>query len=232
MRILFICSFLCISTLSLSAQVSIGFKGGVNLAKWTNIDNYVDVYNDILVDEFLVGVNVGIVTEVNLYQELYVQAEVNFTHKGHHPKQLVGTHIYNTYAHFDLYVLELAFLPKYKYSWDSFGVFAFAGPSVGYYINCTKTKFSSRNGEVNETGRNYLALDTDLFNRWEFSLYLGGGIFIPIKDSMEVFFDARYLVGLTDVNNEAILQAFHLRGEELAHRNRGIGLTLGALFDL
>ena len=235
MRILSLLFFLFVGTMIAQGQVAVGFKGGINMAKWTNIDQSARIDGTYLTDDYLIGLNLGLVAEVPLGRDLFLQPELSFVQKGHLPEHLKAPAAparISTTPKYTLNYLELAMLPKYQRTWDSFGVFVVAGPSVGYLQSGTITLFEDQDGEAVEAEERDLPFEDDNFHRFEISLHLGGGFSVPLRDNMDVFLDARYVLGLTDVNNETEVGFPRSGTERVFVQNRGIAISLGALFGI
>ncbi|MEL6832662.1 MAG: porin family protein [Bacteroidota bacterium] len=235
MRILSLLFFFFVSTMIAQGQVAIGFKGGINLAKWTNIDQLARLDGTYLTDDYLVGLSLGLVAEVELSHNLFLQSELSFVQKGHLPEHLEAPAAparISTTPKYTLNYLELAVLPKYKRTWDSFGVFVVAGPGIGYLQSGTITLFEDQDGEAVEADELDLPFEDDNFNRFEISMHLGGGFLLPLREDIEMFLDARYVFGLTDVNDESEVGFPRSGTGSVFVQNRGIGISLGALFDI
>lgn len=103
--------------------------------------------------------------------------------------------------------LELPMMIRYNFQPSgNITPYAMAGPSLGYL---TGAKFEYRSSE-NEA--------KDDFKSFDLGIGLGGGAKIP-KDNLELFAEARYVLGLANINDD------ESRGTTV--KNRGVHVVFG-----
>ncbi|MBB6501342.1 porin family protein [Pedobacter cryoconitis] len=136
-----------------------------------------------------VGFTAGLGANFRIAKSAFsIQPELNYVS--------AGTKIKNVSTSYNLNYLELPVLAKY-----SFGpVYVNAGPSVGMALGGMKKMESFYQASV---------------QRFNFGIQMGGGVAIPVGKG-SVLIDARYALGLTDVN----------KGPATA-KNRGFVTTIG-----
>lgn len=195
------------------SQTSVGIRGGLNLATLSDSKTLED---EIGLDrELLIGFSVAAIAEIGVTEDFFVQPEIAYTRKG---IALSGTtagirgDVALTLDYFDLFLLG-----KYKIGEGPISGYLAAGPQLGY-ANSGKTKLEF--GSIKE--EDDVDLDED-FNRFEVGISAGGGISITIDGGPVLFFDARYVLGLTKLNDD---------DSDDKIKNRGIGINLGALFPI
>lgn len=199
--ILFSLSF-CLLAFSAQAQLSLGFKGGVNLAKQTFEDGGIEVTSDDIT-----GYTFGAVLEIPLGGNIYLQPEFILIQKGA-KLDLFGDNIKATVNYIDVPILlELKIINA-----GPFEVNIHGGPTFGY----------ATNGEITENNVTVdLDFDDDSYRRWEVGINAGGGVGLNLGN-IGLFGDIRYLFGLSNLSDE----------DEVTARNKGFNLSAGLLFRL
>ena len=94
------------------------------------------------------------------------------------------------------------------------------GPSFAYATSGEISSTSSLSGITQELVESFEFDSNPNFQRAEFSLAFGLGLNIPTNVG-QLFIDARYLLGLTDLDKGSA-----------ETKNRGIGIGIGYLFSL
>jgi hypothetical protein len=155
----------------LMAQLSLGVRGGVNLAKQSSEGSGVEITTDNITGLMFAGI-----AEVGLTKSFAIQPELVFVQKGGKIEdfELVLNHF------------EVPILVKYKFGTDMIGAFVAAGPSFGYSLS------GKADGEKIEDD------EWDDYNRFEIGANFGAGVGIKMGAGM-VFLDARYLLGLSNI---------------------------------
>ncbi|MBK8565290.1 MAG: PorT family protein [Saprospiraceae bacterium] len=191
----------------LTAQISIGARGGFNFAK-----EYVKVSyageSESETSEVMTGAAFAGMVEIGLSKYFAVQPELVFIQKGASGKnegdEIVLNHI------------ELPLLAKFKYSSQYFNAFATAGPTFGYAM-------SGKYGDYK-----YKDEDWEGYNRFEIGASIGGGLGLNLKKGT-AFVDVRYQFSL---NNLAEVSAIEEDYIDVTIKNRGVGVTFGYLYRL
>jgi hypothetical protein len=86
--------------------------------------------------------------------------------------------------------LELPLLVKAHWDWPKVRVFANGGPALALLL--------SANGTDDSTGSS--SDEKSAYNSVDLGIALGGGVALPISESMDVFFDGRSTFGILDVD--------------------------------
>ncbi len=210
------------------AQISIGLRGGVNFAKWKlNTEDTEQDLNDYL--KYMTAPYISVPVELSLSNNFAIQLEPSYLQQG------TRTYIKEEES-FESGIIELEFeskmrinyialpaMAKGKFSAGKVRLYVMGGPQVAYAID-GKVKAKETltiNGE-SETEESSESIDWDdsALTRFDFSLVFAGGLELPLGPGA-VIFDARYLLGLQNLNKEK---------DDLFDQkiyNRGIGLSAG-----
>lgn len=165
-------AFLIVAHGLLMAQLSLGVRGGVNLAKQSSKSDNFEVTTDAIT-----GLTVAGIVELGLTKSIALQMEAAFVQKG---GELEG--FKTTLNHFDVPVLL-----KFKVGSGSFGAYLAAGPTFGYALS------GESDGEKID--------DWEGYNRFEIGASAGGGLGLNLS-SGTVFLDARYLISITNLADD------------------------------
>lgn len=195
----------CIVMLSatLFAQLSVGLRGGVNIAKQTYDADGFDISPDNIIGLTLAGI-----IELGLTENLAIQPELAFVQKGFkfEFEDISGE---KTTSKLRINHIDVPVLVKYKFGGETIGAYLAAGPTFGYAITGSseedgdKTKFEDE--------------DWEGYNRFELGGSLGGGLKFG-----KLFLDLRYLLSFSNLTDESDVKA----------HNNGISISLGFLTDL
>jgi len=212
----------CFVTLSFaSAQKNnLGFKTGLAFGTFGNVDE--EEIAGELEGELgnILGVQFGALYEIRISNKFSIQPEVNFRPKGF---KFTGTEEIDGFdfkvkTKFVVNYLDVPILAKYNFGDPKeILIYITAGPSFAYAMNAHQVARLTGLGQTNKE-RQAADLDELAYNRYEASVSLGTGFEAPM-DYGSLFFDARYLLGLTNLNKEG--------GRENANYNRGFGFTMG-----
>ncbi|MEN0004070.1 MAG: porin family protein [Bacteroidota bacterium] len=198
-------SIIFLFPLLLWGQLSIGAKGGINIAKWQD-------------DKFLPSITRSqgsAIFEVGIRNNFFLDYELGFIQKGStqpiDPGDGTSKEWYYTFNYLDLSVLL-----KYSIPIPSdFGVYIAAGPSFSYAIS-GESDVSSTTIRPTITKVDFEVLG---FRRTDFSVALSSGLSYQFN-RVQLFTDVRYLIGLTDL----------IASEQDSLFNRGLGITIGGLY--
>lgn len=147
------------------------------------------------------GFGIGAVLDRPLSGQLELHAEPMFLQKGSTIDDR-GEKVTFKSSYFELPVM-------FRYNFQSSGTampYAMAGPSLGYL---TGAKFEAGGSEFEAK---------DQFKSFDFGFGFGGGAKIP-KDNLEFFAEARYVLGLANVNND--------ESDGTTVKNRGVHVIFG-----
>ncbi len=206
----------------LSAQLSLGLKGGVNLAK----DHFDD--DDIReMTEFMPVMYFAVPVELEISEFFALQAEPGFIQKGvkifnettiEYEPGMFRTMDMDLRNKFNF--LNLPVLAKAKFGPENLKLFALAGPEIAYAMNGkTKIEMTVTNGTVEEIEETEdIDFDEDGLDRWDYGLILGAGLEAKLGPGW-ITLDGRYNLGLNNFNAEedADVKMYH----------RGIGVLVG-----
>lgn len=211
-----------LGALNLSAQVSVGVRGGVN---FSNINTeFEDPSNDFDISN-RAGYAVAVPIEIMITDFLAVQPELMYHQKGG-KEELSFFGISATQEYIFNYV-EVPVLLKVLAGGENIGVGLLAGPAFSY----------ARSGEyiisVLGTVESVDLFDTEddeiFFDRKEFNLHLGAAPYINVA-GLKIFADGRYILGLNDISDEESNSA--VAPEEYGTvKNRTVQVTAGVIFN-
>jgi len=193
------------------AQISIGPRVGLHFAN-ANVDP-----DDDREIEGTMGLMAGGVLEIGLTELLAIQPEVTYIKRGYDQSmendnnQLVSTNYRINYV-------DLGGLIKLRTASDGLALYVGAGP---YYNYATSGEIVV-DTPIGETTTELDFDDDDAFERGDWTAAFAAGINLPLGQS-HLFVDARYLLGLTDIEK---------RDDEREVRNRGVSVSAGILFPL
>ncbi|MCB0586545.1 MAG: PorT family protein [Phaeodactylibacter sp.] len=207
-------------TLTAQAQVSIGLRGGYQMA---NI-NTTDGLNALTPDfKAIDGFSIGAVVEVPLGYGFHFQPELAYTRKGFSVQESTALELFNlpipvgveAISRFDY--LEAPLLMKYKFGDGRVNAYVAAGPTFGYALDGQLITRANALLDIK-------LLDTDIdlnainYERFEVGAALGGGVsfYTPFG---QLFVDARYNHGFTQVYDIPVV-------DEKA-KNKSFGINVG-----
>ena len=207
-------------TLTAQAQVSIGLRGGYQVA---NI-NTTDGLNALTPDfKAIDGFSIGAVAEVPLGYGFHFQPELAYTRKGFSVQESTALELFNlpipvgveAISRFDY--LEAPLLMKYKFGDGRVNAYVAAGPTFGYALDGQLITRANALLDIK-------LLDTDIdldainYERFEVGAALGGGVsfYTPFG---QLFIDARYNHGFTQVYDIPVVD------EKV--KNKSFGINVG-----
>jgi len=212
-----------LASISLSAQVSIGFRTGVtqaNVAVTEGLDAITPDFKPIN------GLSIAAVAEIPLGAHFAIQPELAYTQKGFGIKEDFGINLFNiplpagfrNDSRFGY--LEMPVLAKYKFGSQAVQAYVMAGPSAGYALNgrlITRAKvlldFKVLDQPIN--------LDAVNYERVELGAVAGAGVSFNLGGA-QLFLDGRYTHGFTQIYDIPVI--------EDRVSNRGFGLNAGVMF--
>jgi hypothetical protein len=208
-KLLLATTFVALST-AVSAQLSLGLRGGINVANQTYKSESLSISPNTIT-----GLTFAGIIELELAENFAIQPELVFVQKGFmfDLTDLFGN---EEVSKTRLNHIEIPILAKYKFGGEKVGAYLATGPSFGYAISAS----TEYNGEKEK----FEGDDWDNYNRFEVGFNLGGGIGIKIG-SGQIFIDARYMLGLNNLIDD-------MDNEDVKARNKGISISLGYLANL
>ncbi len=212
-----------LSSFSLQAQVSIGFRTGT---QWANIA--VSEGLEGLTPDFknITGYSFGAVVEIPVGAHFAIQPELAFTRKGFGIKEDIGLELFDIPLPLGLRndsrfgYLEMPVLAKYKFGNQAVQAYVMAGPSVGYATHgriVTRARLLLDFKVLDQP----IDLDAVNYERIELGAVAGAGVNFNLG-GVQLFVDGRYSRGFTQVYDIPVIQ------DRVS--NRGFGLNAGLLF--
>ncbi len=209
----------------LVAQVSLGFKAGLNYSKVSSTDFAGFSPNFKTID----GGMIGALAEVGITDQFSLQPEITYTTKGFKIKEGIDIKLFDfniplgVQAITKFKYLEIPLLAKYKFGDKAVKAYVIAGPSVGYATKGTiktKANFIVVDIPLNTSDIN---LNNNNIQRFDFSGVIGAGLDFTVGNGA-IFIDARYVHGFSKMDNLSIA--------DLSVQNRSFGISLGYKFQL
>ncbi len=189
---------ICCLPLLASAQFSIGFQGGGNLSKMDFTNNQEYTYTEIDNKQGFTG---GIVLQFLGEKHAGVQAEFNYSQRGWIENDTSGVEYFRYKNKMDY--LEMPIISHINIGGGKLrGVFNI-GPYVGYALNRSIT---TENVDTGTSETTEYSFDNKRDNQFDFGLIVGGGMEYRLKVG-KITAEARYTVGLGDINKEKIYQS-------------------------
>ena len=196
-----VAAMLLLIALPLQAQWNIGGVFGINLAS-------INVDPEPSTEEYSgrSGFGLGVVLDRPLSGQIDLHAEPMFLQKGGKIKEAGDE------TTFKISYIELPIMFRYNFENDaSAQPYVMAGPSLGYLLN---GKYDVKDGPEIDAKDELKGLDL--------GVGFGGGVSMP-KGNMTLFAEARYILGLTNINDES---------DEAKVKNRGLQVLVGATVPL
>lgn len=210
-------------TLAATAQISIGPRVGVTLAKWSLNEDELADFGDI---KNRSGLLAGVVAEIRLNDNFAIQPEINFMQKGFKSEYSEVDSIFGSLEEKTNAVINYLEVPVLLKAGASFGparVDVLAGPSFGYGLN-GKVKYEFTFDGETEKEEEDIDFEDDEISRLDLGLQFGAAVTFGLGERANIFVDGRYLLGLTNLNDSG--------DDDIKAYNRGIALSAGVLFSL
>ncbi|MDD4993034.1 MAG: porin family protein [Paludibacter sp.] len=194
------------------AQIKIGAKAGLNLSTYMESQN--GSGNQIL----LTGYNVGLISEITLKNNLFLQPGILFSTKGSN---------FNIADVSDQYItrnIEIPVNVLYKYNVQSVKLFGFAGPYIGLVVD----------GKGRTDNTTYYPIDFSSENRSMNSLDYGLNFGLGVEVS-HFQISAQFGLGLanlyhTPATYTSYYNTYNIHPDDVIKQNRVIGISVGYLF--
>lgn len=202
-RIIFIALLFLLIMQNAEAQMKYGLRAGANIETqadlgllWDNVD-------------FYQGYTLGVFTEYQAWENLSLEAELNYQKKGE-KVETEGNILRNEFNYLSIPVLAKGNFDLGA-SEESWKLNLFAGPYLSYLVSV----FSR---EKSDDIVNYYNLN-DKVNKTDAGIIFGGGVTFSFPGGSAIIADLRYQMGLCrvyDINHDL--------------RNKGAGITIGYRF--
>lgn len=206
-HIILIISLLILSAGMLSAQSTVGLRGGINLANFSGDDVSANSDNKP-------GVNAGVIIQIVLSESFLLQPEVLYSQRGAQSKTTIAGIETESYTY--LNYAELPIMFKYNFDLNGLLLQPYIGPDLRYLIDAKqKTKVS--------VGSSSSTSNTDLEDINAIDYGFNAGLDLVIGRNLVL--GARYSLGLRNIeekdsSNDTIPDM----------KNSGLMFSLGILF--
>lgn len=194
-------TLICFAVRPAVAQVGLGLHAGVNVASISRNPDALSVSPLAAKAGFVFS---GIL-DVRLTDLLYFQPGLSYTQKGY---TQTFSDITVTFA---LDYLEIPVLLKTKFGKDELKPYLFAGPNIGFNLSAQGSAPNVAASDIKE-----------FVEPLDVALEFGGGIEVVVAPKVNLLFDVRYALGLSDID----------KSSNASINTRGIKLLAGVLFDL
>jgi len=193
------------------AQIKIGAKAGLNSSMYNDSQQgYVNQWP-------LAGYNVGLISEITLKNNLFLQPGILFSTKGSN---------YNMADDYDQYITSNVEIPVnllYKYNVQSVKLFGFAGPYIALAVSGKARYYHT-----------YYPIDFSSDNRYLNSLDYGLNFGLGVEVS-HFQISAQFGLGLANLYHTAAkytyyYETYNLHPDDILTQNRVIGISVGYLF--
>jgi hypothetical protein len=223
------------------SQASFGLKAGFNSNKITNIDVGDDEDVDLKRGG---GLIIGAISQFGITNNLSFVGELNLIQKS--TKFEGSFDFFGEEASFEdkttFNYLEVPLMIRYS-AGSSIKFYGNAGPYVAYAMGGkVKSEFSLGGETESEEGKikfgkepdNYMGEDAyleDTYNRLELGVYLGAGIQTDLGPG-SLILDARYGIGLSDLNNTDEVYPNGKPDDYEANKYNNIAVSIGYMINL
>jgi len=207
------------------AQVSVGLKGGVNIANVTTPEISIVNIPDVQANQ---SFTVGAVAEFGIKNGFAIQTEANYTKKGFTINEGIPLELANfplpvgVKVTTDLNYVEVPVLAKYNFGNGKVGGYVAAGPTMSYASGGRFRTAANFIIDFNLIDRKF---DFDELNisKFDIGASVGAGGTVNLG-AMKLFVDARYTHGFNKLDNIPVI--------DLDFKNKNFALTTGFLIPL
>ncbi len=219
-------ALLALTALVATAQTSIGFRVGANLAKVPQPDVISSFTPDF---KNITATSVAAVAEIGINDNFAFQPELAYTQKGFAIKEGFDLNLFDiplplgVKAVTKVNYLEAPLLAKAKFGNEKVNAYITAGPTLGYAMGgrfITKAQILVDIKLIDQK----LDLDRLGYERFEVGGSIGAGLNFNTKTSGSFFIDARYTKGFTNVYDVPIV--------DLKLKNQSFGVNVGYMIPL
>jgi len=186
------------TSINVLGQFSIGLQGGSNLSQMDFTNNPDYKFTEINYTQGFIG---GVVVQFLGDKHAWVQFELNYTQRGWVETDTIGDN--NLKYRNKMDYVELPVLTHVNIGGGNFRGLLNLGPYLAYALN-RNTTITDENTGQSETKQ--YSFNKDLDNRLDFGLLLGAGFEYRLKKS-KISAEARYTIGLGDINKDKVVQS-------------------------
>ncbi|WMJ72179.1 porin family protein [Cytophagaceae bacterium ABcell3] len=187
-----------LTSLNADAQVALGVRGGVNIAKLYKIGP-----GEWSSDE--IGPHLGLIIGYSFSQKFSLQTEVNYSGQGdligyiRSEDGLTESGVINTRINY----LSIPVLAKARFGSEKFGFFINGGPYIGYALSGRFRESHTLEGfgfrhNIRDEGE--IDFKEDGLKRFDFGVTLGTGVMFKVGPG-DIFVEGRYSYGLMDITD-------------------------------
>ena len=180
------------------AQLSIGLQGGSNLSQMDFTDNAEYRFTEINYTQGFIG---GVVVQFLGEKHAGVQLELNYSQRGWVENDTVGINDLKIQNKMDY--IEIPLLTHINMGAGKFRGLLNLGPYLGYALNRKITVTDQNTGASESTDYTF---NSDVDNRFDFGLLLGAGFEYRLSRG-KIAAEARYTIGLGDINKDKAIQS-------------------------
>jgi hypothetical protein len=219
-RILSALAIVCMCTVGVFAQVSIGVQGGTN---WATVQSATKLPVTPKF-RYLQTYTAGVVADIPLNRSFSFQPAINYTTKGFEFQEGQDFNVFNVPLPIGIKTqnsvnyIDVPLLAKFRFGNDLLKGYLTAGPTFGYALNGEYSGTANVLVNVNafKTPMNFTQLN---YQRLDIGGSIGMGGEIYTGDAGALFIEARYQHGLTTLYKVPII--------DVNVQNRGFGVTAG-----
>lgn len=175
-----------LTTISSSAQLTLGVKGGINYSKFNGDEFYRDE------NASKTGVTFGLIIEPKLAKHFSLKLEVNYDQKGTNVAESQWM-AYVGYTNVSANFIYLSLPVMLKVNFGQKGIFYFnTGMSYSFLL---KANFQAKQGDK-------FIVNSDIkssYNSSDLSYVVGLGVKIPLTPKLGIIIDPRYVLGLSNI---------------------------------
>lgn len=179
-------------------QISLGFQGGNNLSEMDFTNNQDYRFTEIDYKQGFIG---GLVVQFLGEKHAGVQAEINYSQRGWIENDTTGVEYFRYKNKMDF--VEMPILTHVNIGGGKLRGLFNIGPYIGYALN---RKITTQNVDTGVEETEDYTFTNEKDNRFDFGLMVGGGMEYRFGFG-KLSAEARYTVGLGDVNKEKFYQS-------------------------
>lgn len=212
-QILFTVFFVLIIGSVSFGQFSFGPRFGINLGSISDDPDAPSAYKQ----SNIVGLIFGASAEIGIFGPMYIDVQPTYIKKGEEiegPFIVNGQQVNGTLTQTANY-LQFPILIKAKFPAGPVKPYGFLGPNIGINLSAT-TEFEGGGQNIDQDNENASSID--------FAVDFGAGIGFGIMPLMDLVFDVRYSLGLSNVIKNP--------QQNESAKTRGIQIMIGAMFGL
>ncbi|MCG8307397.1 MAG: PorT family protein [Cytophagales bacterium] len=179
-------------------QFSVGLHGGSNLSQMDFSNNPEYKFTEINYSQGFIG---GVVVQFLGEKHAGVQLEINYSQRGWIERDTVDVN--NLKIRNKMDYLEIPVLTHINIGGGNFRGLFNLGPYLGYALNRSITVTDENTGNSSTAQYNF---NNDKDNRIDFGLLVGGGFEYRLRRG-KLSAEARYTIGLGDINKDKVVQS-------------------------